>query len=278
MRDYGKVHSKFWSSADIRALTDSGRLLAVYLMTSPHSTIAGVFRLPDGYVCEDMQWTSEQVSEAFGELLSKGFANRCETSKWVWVTKHLEWNPPENPNQRKSAAKVAHGVPDDCTWKLEFMRVCGPSIGIEPPPKVNPSRTVKQPFLNQEQKQEQKQEENILPGFARFWSAWPKSDRKAARGKCLESWVKAKAEGAADAVIAHVERMKASPGWKKQNGEFIPAPLVYLNQRSWEGADEGMAFCWWLAAGFSDRFEAENHGCYEKTARLFRDGKREVAA
>jgi hypothetical protein len=158
MRDYGKVHTRFWSSDTIRGLTDDGRLLAMYLMTSPHSTIAGVFRLPDGYVCEDMQWTPERVAQGFAELFAKGFGNRCETSKWVWVTKHLEWNPPENPNQRKSAAKVALSVPDECAWKLDFMRVCGPSLGIETPQKPNPSLTVVKPFPNQEQEQEQEQD------------------------------------------------------------------------------------------------------------------------
>lgn len=76
-----------------------------------------------------------------------------------------------------------------------------------------------------------------LVGFAAFWQAWPTSDRKQAKGKCLEAWKKAKAEAHAALVIAHVERMKNSPGWTKQGGEFIPAPLVYLNNRAWEGAE-----------------------------------------
>jgi hypothetical protein len=157
VRDYGKVHTSFWSSATTRAMTEDARTLALYLITSPHSTIAGVFRLPDGYVCEDLQWSSERVAEGFQQLLSKGFANRCETTKWVWVAKHLEWNPPENPNQRKSALKVAQSVPDECSWKSEFMRVSGPLLGFEEPSKANPSPTVAEPFLNQEQEQEQEQ-------------------------------------------------------------------------------------------------------------------------
>jgi hypothetical protein len=116
--------------------------------------------------------------------------------------------------------------------------------------------------------------EQVPAGFARFWSAWPKSDRKGAKGKCLESWVKGNAEPHAERIVAHVERLKASAGWKKNNGEFIPAPLVYLNQRKWEGVDEP-AGSWWLSAGFSDKFEAENHGCYERNASQFHDGKRD---
>ena len=160
MRDYGKVHTSFWSSATIRALSEDGRMLALYLMTSPHTTITGTFRLPDGYVSEDLSWSPERVREGFKELLSNGFANRCETSKWVWITKHLEWNPPENPNQRKAAAKCASGVPDECAWKLDFLRVHGDSLGLEiPKPVANRSRTLSKPLRNQKQKQEQEQEQ-----------------------------------------------------------------------------------------------------------------------
>ena len=155
MRDYGKVHTGFWSSATIRALSDDGKMLALYLLTSPHSTITGVFRLPDGYVCEDIDWSIERVSEGFAELFRNGFANRCETTKFVWILKYLKFNPLENPNQRKSASKIASTIPANCTWKPEFMRVCTHILGAD---NINPSETLSKPFLNQEQEQEQEQE------------------------------------------------------------------------------------------------------------------------
>lgn len=148
MRDYGKVHTSFWSSSDMRSLSEDARALALYLLTCPHGTIAGVFRLPDGYACEDLQWGSERVSEGFSELLAKGFANRCETTKWVWIFKHFEWNSPENPNQKKAAAKVAMSVPDDCVWKLDYMRVSADFLGIENEPLENSCETVSEPFPN----------------------------------------------------------------------------------------------------------------------------------
>lgn len=149
MRDYGKVHIQFWSSQTIRSMTEDGRMLALYLLTSPHTTLAGVFRLPDGYASEDLGWASERVSEGFKELFRKGFANRCETTKWAWICKHLDWNPPENPNQRKAAAKMAASIPDECAWKPDFMRVYGEKLGMEPwtPPEplINPSETLSKP-------------------------------------------------------------------------------------------------------------------------------------
>lgn len=76
-----------------------------------------------------------------------------------------------------------------------------------------------------------------FPGFAAFWEAWPSGDRKQSRGKCLEVWKKARVEPDAALVLAHVERMKAG-AWAKDGGQYVPAPLTYLNQRRWEGAND----------------------------------------
>lgn len=96
-----------------------------------------------------------------------------------------------------------------------------------------------QPRTNLGAREEKRREEkeNTQPGFALFWSTWPTTDRKQAKGKCLDAWKKASAERDAAVVVAHVERMKASAEWLKDGGQYIPAPLVYLNQRRWEGAE-----------------------------------------
>ena len=31
--------------------------------------------------------------------------------------------------------------------------------------------------------------------------------------------------------------MKTTDQWKEKNGAYIPAPLVYINQMRWDGAD-----------------------------------------
>lgn len=141
MRDYGKVHSTFWSSPTTAGLSPNAKMLALYLMTCTHSTIAGVFRLPDGYVAEDIGWSPGDVLEAFRELSAAGFAKRCESTKWVWVVNHLKWNKPENPNQRKAAAKMALAVPTGCAWASEFKASQSVALGL-PNGSGNPSETV----------------------------------------------------------------------------------------------------------------------------------------
>lgn len=75
-----------------------------------------------------------------------------------------------------------------------------------------------------------------FPGFVSFWDVWPTGDRKQAKGKCLDAWKKAGAEPHAALIVAHVESMKSGL-WQKDSGQYTPAPLTYLNQRRWEGAD-----------------------------------------
>lgn len=74
-------------------------------------------------------------------------------------------------------------------------------------------------------------------GFTLFWSAWPSTDRKQSRGKCYETWKKVGAEKSTDQILAHIDNLKSTDSWRKDSGQYIPAPLVYLNQRRWEGVE-----------------------------------------
>jgi hypothetical protein len=74
-------------------------------------------------------------------------------------------------------------------------------------------------------------------GFTTFWGLWPRSDRKQSRGKCLAAWRKERCESVAEVILAHVSHLVKSESWTKDRGRYVPAPLVYLNQRRWEGAE-----------------------------------------
>ena len=111
MRDYGRVYSAFWQSAEARAFTEDGRTLALYLLTSPHANLIGCYRLPDAYAADDLQWALGRVSKGFIELQAKGFASRDEATKWVLIHKYLLWNGFENGNVAIAAQKAFDQVP-----------------------------------------------------------------------------------------------------------------------------------------------------------------------
>lgn len=73
--------------------------------------------------------------------------------------------------------------------------------------------------------------------FEKFWTAWPKSPRKGGKSTCKAKWEKMGLDLDADQIIKHIEWMKTTDQWKEKNGAYIPAPLVYINQMRWDGAE-----------------------------------------
>lgn len=144
VREFGTIHSAYWPSTLGQGFSDDAKLLGAYLMTCSHGTIAGVFRLPDGYVADDVGWERERVSATFTELSSKGFADRCGTMKWVWIRKFLLWNPPANPNQWIAVRKAVDQIPKQCSWRADFIGFLNSIASPDP----NRSKTVQEPPRN----------------------------------------------------------------------------------------------------------------------------------
>lgn len=137
MRDYGRVFSNFWTG-DMSTSSDDGKLLAVYLLSCEHGTVAGVCRLTDGYVSDDLHWQPERVAAGFDELSRKGFATRCATTNWVWVIGFLE-KVAYNANQWTAARKIAASVPANCSWRAAFFEEFAKADPLE---KLEVSETV----------------------------------------------------------------------------------------------------------------------------------------
>lgn len=68
--------------------------------------------------------------------------------------------------------------------------------------------------------------------FLEFWTSYPK---KTGKGDAYKSWTKLKpSKRVKDEIIASVEKHKLSSQWKRNDGQYIPNPSTFLNQRRWE--------------------------------------------
>ena len=74
--------------------------------------------------------------------------------------------------------------------------------------------------------------DSLSDGFTAFWSVYPAKKAKAVAAK---AWAKLQPdEQMQAAILAGVERDKASEQWTRDSGRFIPHPATWLNQRRWE--------------------------------------------
>ena len=74
-------------------------------------------------------------------------------------------------------------------------------------------------------------------GFEEFWDAYPKCIRKGEKGACKKKWSENYYFYQIKTILKHLEWMKTTTQWLQDNGAFIPAPKVYLNQMRWDGAE-----------------------------------------
>lgn len=98
-------------------------------------------------------------------------------------------------------------------------------VPLPPPPHHTPTPT---PTPNE------KHTSAYSASFVQFWACWPSNERKGSKPKCAQAWNRQGCDAKFATIIAHVESMKLSDGWMRG---FVPAPLTYLNQARWEGAE-----------------------------------------
>lgn len=241
MRDYGKLFCAFWTSDTIQKLSDDAKLLAAYLLTNEHCTLIGCYRLSNGYVSDDLAWEESRVTKGFAELFNKGFATRCEASKWVLIHKYLEWNPLENPNQHTAAKRMFEKMPDSVSVKGDLARLLNI---IKAEPLSNPSGTLSKPVAVAVEVEVDKPvfAKATSNHFQEFWELMPATSRRVAKSDCEKKWRKKNLDAVAEQILAHVAKLKETKSW--QEG-FEPAPMTYLNQSRWlDGESQAAAPAW----------------------------------
>ncbi len=119
---YIRIATKFWQDEKARRLSDDAKLLYLYVLTSPHSNMAGYYVLPKPYVAYDLQWLPERLDKAFAELLHQGVIKYCETSDVVLIPNFFKYNPIQNKNQAIGAARRVAELPTNTLTK-DFLEV-----------------------------------------------------------------------------------------------------------------------------------------------------------
>ena len=67
--------------------------------------------------------------------------------------------------------------------------------------------------------------------FTRFWKAYPK---KVGKGVAEKTWAKLKLDDKIDAIMEALSWQVDSDQWNKDDRQYVPNPVTYLNQSRWE--------------------------------------------
>ena len=98
---YAKIFTSLWNNEKFQGLSEKGKLLYIYLLSSPHSTCLGAYNIKPGYIQADLEWAKGTVKETLQELFNKGFIQPLKTG--LIIHDFFEYNSLDNPNQLKAA-------------------------------------------------------------------------------------------------------------------------------------------------------------------------------
>jgi len=260
MREYGIVTPCFWVGNTGRLLRSdtSAQLLALYLTTSPHANMIGLYYCPIAYIMADTGLPFEGASKGLQRLSEVGFITLDSPSEWVWVREMARFQIAESlkPRDKRVAGiiKELDKIPN-IGIKRDFIEKYRDAYHLGSLNPTSPSEGPSKPLRSQDQDQDQEQEQEKKKRVGASPSASPQT-----KGYRLPenfeipaqwlAWASAKNPQIDAALEAEkfVDYWKAKPGkdgfkldWEatwhnwirnaRQQGSVVAVPLVAAGAR-----------------------------------------------
>ena len=243
MRDYGVVSPQFWIGATGKRLRGNpdAQLLALYLMTSPHATMIGVFHCPILYMAHETGMPFEGASNALQILIDADFCTYDEESDSVFVHRMAAFQVAESlkpgDNRIKAVAREAASIGSNllrdafvAMYKTAFNlsdkeeseanhKAGGSPFEAPSKPLRSPLKPLPDPLRSQEQEQEQEQAiapplplargaskaamtARGKPSLSGFEEFWDAYPKKRSRGDAEKAW--AKLDGTESSLLSRI--------------------------------------------------------------------------
>jgi hypothetical protein len=107
VRDYGVVSPKFWIGGTGKALRGNmeAQIVAIYLMTSPHANMVGVFYCPLDTIAKETGIPIEGASKGLHSLIEAGFCQFDKDSEEVFVCRMAAYQVGEQLEPKDNRCK-----------------------------------------------------------------------------------------------------------------------------------------------------------------------------
>lgn len=109
---YERIYTDIWRYLKDFECNEDEALLFLNILTSPHSTLLGLFYCPRNYLLEDLpgNWTPEKFETAFQRLIHRHMIKYDEQKRMILVPLHLDHNPFASANHIVAAIKLVYRI------------------------------------------------------------------------------------------------------------------------------------------------------------------------
>jgi len=112
LREYGKVATRFWVDPKILKMSETVRLVALYLLTGPEANLIGCFRCTPLHIAANNVAMIDDAQAALDELARVGFIEYDNDAGVVFFPNWFRYDPICNQSAGKAAIKALKGLPD----------------------------------------------------------------------------------------------------------------------------------------------------------------------
>ncbi|MHB1176526.1 MAG: hypothetical protein ACYCZJ_15525 [Sulfuriferula sp.] len=112
MAHYRKIDVRIWNDAKFIALSNSGKLIFLFLITHPQMTALGAMRATPQGLAAELKMDIEAFAEAFDEVLSQGLAKDDRGACCIWLPNFLRYQSAESPNVLRNWSKQVEYIPE----------------------------------------------------------------------------------------------------------------------------------------------------------------------
>lgn len=109
---YTKISDNVWRKTKQYGLSDTAKILYLYLFTCPHRNMIGLYYIPLAYCSADLDMKLETVSKGFAELQKADILTYDDTEEMVLLHDFLLVNTFDNANVEKKACTVFWELPE----------------------------------------------------------------------------------------------------------------------------------------------------------------------
>lgn len=172
MRDYAKVGPQFWigpTGKKIKASGAEATIVAMYLITSPHSNMLGLYYLPTLYIAHETGLGLDGAAKGMKLCADAGFCSYDEATEMVWVHEMASY---QIANELKEDDRRCRGVQNDYdalpanaflgAFFDKYAKRFHMTLRRAPKPAESPLQAPSMPLASQEQEQEQDQDISSL--------------------------------------------------------------------------------------------------------------------
>jgi len=228
------IRDSFWTDTYIEKLTPDEKLLFIYLLTNPLCNVAGVYEIRAKRIGFETGYDVEVV-----ETILKRFERDKKILRfedWIVVVNHIK-NQSLNPSIIQGCERIFNELPQDMSqavtgWvqagllNLTLLNLTLPNPTLRKKAARGGGGKNNVSTLDTDCIQASSSTDD---GFVEFWTNYP---RKIGKGAAEKSWGKLKPP--LEIVISAIHEQKKTNQWSRENGQFIPHPATWLNQKRWE--------------------------------------------